>query len=186
MDQGLQAKLSLSAVLKKDLKPADHIVVRGNIENLHRSLKSFYFITGKFYFHHGIYIGNDEVIEFGGNTKRDAKPCTVDILQFIASSCDSTLYRVNEDDKSRALKMEEILRRAFEMLKDPSTWPGYDVIWNNCESFANYIKTGKPYTEQGMNALRRALALGSSLAAGLAGSSIGSVGISGKWGMLAG
>ena len=115
------------------------------------------------------------MIEFGGNTKRDAKPRTVDILQFLAGSCGSNLYRVDEDDKSRAG-----MRRAFEMLKDPSTWPGYDVIWNNCESFANYLRTGKPYIQQGMNALRRALALGSSLAAGLAGSSMRSVGISGK------
>ena len=164
MDQGLQKNLSLSPVLKKDLKLGDHIVVRGNIENLHPSLRSFYFITGKFYFHHGIYIGNDEVIEIGGDTKWDARPRIVDILQFLAGSCDSNLYRVDEgddeDDASPVPDVDGTMMRAFEVMKDPSKWPGYNVIFNNCESFAYYLKTGKARTEQGMSALERALGTG--------------------------
>ena len=164
MDQGLQAKLPLSPVLKKDLKLGDHIAVRRNIENLHPSLKSFYRIIGKFYFHHGIYIGNDEVIDFAGNTKRDARPRRVDILEFLDGSCGSNLYRVDEgddeDDGSPVPDVDGIIRRAFEVMEDPSKWPGYNVILNNCESFAYYLKTGKARTEQGMNALERALGTG--------------------------
>ena len=116
------------------------------MEKLHRGLKPFCFVTEKFYFPHGIYIGNDEVIEFGGTTKADARPRRVDILQFLAGSCDSNLYRVDEgddeDDGSPVPDVDGIIRRAFEVMEDPSKWPGYNVILNNCESFAYYLKTG--------------------------------------------
>lgn len=158
----------MSKILMKDLKQGDHIAVRGKLENLHRGLKPLYFITGEFYFHHGIYIGNDEVIDFSGITKADAKPRIVDILTFFASSCDGTLYRVDGDDESPVSEVEEILLRAFEMVKDPSKWPGYNVFWNNCESFAYYLKTGKARTEQGINALESALGTGAAAAVGLA------------------
>ena len=155
----------MSKILMKDLKRGNHIyAVRGILEKLHRGLKPFCFVTGKFYFHHGIYIGNDEVIEFGGTTKADARPRRVDILQFLAGSCDSNLYRVDEgddeDDGSPVPDVDGIIRRAFEVMEDPSKWPGYNVILNNCESFAYYLKTGKARTEQGMNALERALGTG--------------------------
>ena len=162
---GLTEKsFSVSSLEERSKTGRPSIVVRGNIENLHRSLRSFYFITGKFYFHHGIYIGNDEVIEFGGNTKWDARPRIVDIWQFLAGSCDSNLYRVDEgddeDDGSPVPDVDGTMMRAFEVMKDPSKLPGYNVIFNNCESFAYYLKTGKARTEQGMNALERALGTG--------------------------
>ena len=172
MDKGFQQNLSISPVVKlKDLKPGDHVLVRGKIENLHRSLKPLYFITRAYYFHHGIYIGNDEVTDFGGETKETAKPRTVDILTFMASSCDGKLYRVNEADGKTESGVREILKRALEMVNDPSQWPGYNLFWNNCESFANYLKTGKSYTEQGMEAIGAALA-------GLA--AVGAVALSGS------
>lgn len=160
MDRGFQQNLALSQVFElKDLKPADHILVRGKIENLHPSLalKSLYFITGEYYFHHGIYIGNNEVTDFGGETKETAEPRRVDILTFMANSCDGKLYRVNEADEKTESRVGEILKRASDMLSNPSQWPGYDLLWNNCESFANYLKTGKSYTEQGKRAIQTAL-----------------------------
>lgn len=156
MDKGFQRNLSFSPVLKRDLKLTDHLLVRGRIEDLHPSLKPLYFITSEHYFHHGIYKGDDEVIEFGGETKETAEPRTVDILAFMASSCDGTLYRVNEAEKTES-QVSEILKRAWEMINNPSQWPGYNLFWNNCESFANYLKTGKSYTEQGKKAIEAAL-----------------------------
>ncbi|XP_068713003.1 phospholipase A and acyltransferase 2-like [Montipora foliosa] len=178
MDKGFQQNLSISPVVKlKDLKPGDHVLVRRKIENLHRSLKTLYFITGEYYFHHGIYIGDDEVTDFGGETKETAKPRTVDILEFMKSSCDGKLYRVNEADEKTESGVREILKRALEMVNDPSQWPGYNLFWNNCESFANYLKTGKSYTEQGTKAIRIALA---ALAAGGGVGAVGSIGFIGK------
>ena len=157
MDKGFQKKLSISPVSKmEDLKEGDHIVVKGKVENLHPSLKPLYFIDKGHYFHHGIYIGDNKVIDFGGNSKSDAKPRKINILEFLSSSCDSKLYRVNEDTRSKS-DVASILARAFEMLTDPSKWPEYNVFFNNCESFANYLKYGKASTEQGKNALHFSL-----------------------------
>ena len=161
MNQLFQKKLSILPVSKmEDLKEGDHIVVKGKIENLHPSLKQLHFIAKKDYFHHGIYIGDNEVIDFGGNSKSEAKPRKIDILQFLSSSSDCKLYRVNDDTGSKSEScVASILTRAYTMVEDPSKWPEYNMFWNNCESFVNYLKYGEAFTEQGKNALHFSLAL---------------------------
>ena len=35
-----------------------------------------------------------------------------------------------------------------------SSWPSYDLIKNNCETFAIYLKTGKPCSMQVLDAVK--------------------------------
>ena len=36
-----------------------------------------------------------------------------------------------------------------------SSWPSYDLIKNNCETFATYLKTGKPCSIQVLDAVNK-------------------------------
>lgn len=123
-----------------ELLPGDHICVRRR---------------GRFYTHHGIYIGDGKVIHFTGSIREKVNP------------------EVHETDLSSLLKGEILRRRDYkkrlpacetinlarEQLLDKS----YSMIWNNCEHFATYCATGKKKSRQ----VRRAISGLSTLAAGV-------------------
>ena len=136
----------------KSLQPATQIAVRCEFANLHPSLCFFYPLISseKYYYHHGIYLGDNEVVHFSGNNKDDARPRKCDILQFIngASGGKKQLYRVQYDKSVKLLSQEETLRKAQKVLEEPSKWPGYQIIKNNCESFARWLKTNVSWSAQ--------------------------------------
>ena len=45
------------------------------------------------------------------------------------------------------------MKMASEVAEKPSYWPGYDLITNNCETFATYLKTGIKHSAQASAAL---------------------------------
>ena len=135
------------------------------------------FTSEKYYYHHGVYLGECKVAHFAGANKTDAKPCLYDIFQFWKSAVDGKLYRVeyDEDTSQKMLDVEDTLRKAEEALAEPDQWPGYNIIHNNCESFAYWFKTGMKWSAQASAAVSQVVVKGA--AAAVAGV-IGSIGAS--------
>ena len=132
-----------------DLKTGDQIAVMGQVADLHPSLLPFMDHTNGVYFHHGIFDKEKlEVIDFHGDTKANAKPKRRPILEFVAGR--PQLYRVVHEN---CLPVETTMKMANEAAEKPSYWPGYDLITNNCETFATYLKTGTKHSAQASAAL---------------------------------
>ncbi|CAB3992783.1 Hypothetical predicted protein [Paramuricea clavata] len=126
------------------LSPATQIAVRGLYANINPSLASLYplFSSEKYYYHHGVYLGNGKVAHIAGENKADAKPCICDLHQFWKGALDGKLYRVEFHSSVEILPVEKTLTKAQEVLADPSKWPGYQLHNNNCETFATWLTTG--------------------------------------------
>lgn len=141
-------------VQMRDLKHGDQIAVRGNVADLHPLLGSLVMIVGEHYYHHGIYDAhNMEVIHLTGDSKADAKPIKNDFTKFYAGH--NQLFRVVYEDDEQCFSVEEVMKRAEDAVNRPTSWPGYDIIKNNCETFAFYLKTGKMYSKQASDALKK-------------------------------
>ena len=138
-----------------DVTPGTQIAVRGSYKNLHPSLAFFYplFSSDEYYFHHGVYLGECTVAHFSGENKTDAKPRSCDILEFIrGTTVDGKLYQVDYHDPDVVMPIEKTLHRAKEAIENPGCWPGYQIIENNCESFATWLKTGMKISAQATEA----------------------------------
>lgn len=125
----------MEEVMVKDLNHADHIAVERNCSELTPLLCPL-LRDGK-YFHHGIFDKrNKQVIEFHGETKNkdNARVQRRHISDFVDGGC---LYRVVHEN---CLPVEDTFLLANEVLE--GSWPRYDLIKNNCETFATYLKTG--------------------------------------------
>jgi len=135
-----------------DLKHGDQIAVMGNVANLSQLLRPLMTLIGQTYYHHGIYDKeNMAVYHFTGVDKANAKPQKSDFTDFFAGH--TQLYRVEYEDNEQCLPVHEVMKRAEDAVNRSSTWPGYHLIKNNCESFATYLKTGKAYSKQALDAL---------------------------------
>lgn len=40
-------------------------------------------------------------------------------------------------------------------MQDPSVWSGYNLIRNNCETFATWLKTGRKISAQAIEAVEK-------------------------------
>ena len=143
------------------------IVGRGRVrrvfENIHSSLKVFYpFVSDRDYcYHHGVLLddvprngGSFQVIHFSGQTINDAKPCLICIDQFQERAVDGKLCMAQYNNP--ALDVEETLRRAENVLRGADRRLRFDIIDNNCESLATWLKTRRAYSIQGRNGIIRA------------------------------
>ena len=139
------------------LQLGTQIAVKKPFEKLHKSLKVFYPVIAseKYYYHHGVVIGEDRVIHFAGNNKKDAKPRTCTLLEFVRGAEGGILFQVKYDDQSIVLLVEKTLALAQLVLELPQNWPEYDPFKNNCESLATMLKTGKLFSNQGVKAKSR-------------------------------
>ena len=119
-DRSRSARLTEAGLL-----PGDHICVKRK---------------GRFYTHHGIYMGDGKVIHFAGSIREKIDPVVheTDLSRFLK---DGILRR--RDYKQR-LPASETIRIAREQLSDRS----YSMVWNNCEHFATYCATGKKKSQQ--------------------------------------
>ena len=147
------------------LPNGSQIAVKCSFETLHPSLAVFYPLisSDKYYYHHGVYLGDYKVIHFHGQDKDDAKLRICDLYKFLTNSVDCKIYLVKYIDGDHLLPVRETLNLANEVLKDPSLWPGYHIVRNNCESFATWLKTGKKISAQAAFALHRVISLGAAV-----------------------
>ena len=136
----------------RDLEHGDQIAVLGNVADLNPWLIPLMTHTGQTYYHHGIYDAkNMAVYHFTGDDKANAKPQKSDFTVFFAGH--KQLYRVVYEDNEKCLPVHEVMKRAEDAVNRATSWPGYDIIKNNCETFASYLKTGKKYSKQVFDAL---------------------------------
>ena len=146
-----------------DLETGDQIAVMGQVADLHESLLPLMDHTNGTYFHHGIFDReNLQVIEFHGDDKANAKPKRRPILEFMAGS--TKVYRVVHKS---CLPVETTMMMANKAVEKPSDWPGYNLIRNNCETFATYLKTGIEHSAQASAALLNLLCKAAATTAGI-------------------
>ena len=93
-------------------------------------------------YHHGIYLGDEEVIQFGGPFDMFVNPDTIVVERVhIEKFLNGGFLEVKEfDRKEKKLKRnpDEIIETALSMLGTG----GYDLLRNNCEHFVNYCVFG--------------------------------------------
>lgn len=95
------------------------------------------------YYHHGIDMGDGTVIHFSGEplNRKQARVCRISEESFLDGAPKAV---VNYSHPNKVLSVEETLRLAEEQLDSV----GYNLLYNNCEHFATYCKTGKKRSRQ--------------------------------------
>ena len=144
-----------------ELQAGDQIATLGLVKDLDERMKPLYELVhyvnnGVYYFHHGIYTGkNMEVVHFHGEDKSSAEPRKVDLKKF-DKGIGGILFRVKYTG-DQTLAPNQTVKMAEEYVSYPKDWSKYDIFFNNCETFATYLKTGEPRSEQGKAAWKRTL-----------------------------
>ena len=105
--------------------------------------------AGQFY-HYGIYVSDDEIIQFGETPDAthslldaDIRVCTSDINGFLKGGF-LEVASLSLAERLKAAPPKEVVARARKELGTG----GYDVLANNCEHFANNCVFGKKTSEQ--------------------------------------
>ena len=104
--------------------------------------------VGNFY-HHGIYIGNDEVVQFGLPfdmlvDAKDIKVIKSPISDFCGDNDFIEVYCYSKKELKQKFSDEQIIANALSHVGDA----GYSIIKNNCEHFANLCIFGKKISDQ--------------------------------------
>ena len=99
-------------------------------------------------YHHGIYIGNDEVIQFGGPFDMFTKPKDivvekVSIEEFLKGGF-LEVKVFDRKERKQKRNVDDIVNTALSMLGEG----GYDILYNNCEHFVNYCILGEKKSSQ--------------------------------------
>lgn len=97
-----------------------------------------------FYYHYGIFVSEDEVIQFGlpGDPLKSAdkiKVLSTDIFAFLQGG-ELEVATMDRSERKRMYSPEEIVKRAEERIGEG----GYDILHNNCEHFVNECVFGEP------------------------------------------
>jgi len=98
------------------------------------------FARRQVYSHHGLYVGNNHVIHFykEHNSKFDGKIIKTSLSAFAQ---EDELYRVVY---RKILPASESIQNAYGKLEESE----YNLLFNNCEHFATWCKTGKSQSKQ--------------------------------------
>lgn len=104
--------------------------------------------TGRYY-HMGIYIGNEQVIHFAGpdaHRLTDASMATIrqDSLEHFAMQGKIEVRDYSFIERFKKHSRKKTVEKAKEHLGEG----GYDIIYNNCEHFANLCVFGVPFSTQ--------------------------------------
>ena len=99
------------------------------------------------FYHYGIYLGNDDVIEFGRpNEIINEKDIKIHIIK-INEFCIDTLYQVRKYSFGELLKKNnrnKVCKIALNHLGEGN----YNIIYNNCEHFVNLCVFNKKTSTQ--------------------------------------
>lgn len=96
-----------------------------------------------FYYHYGIFVSEDEVIQFGlptdpGKSADQIKVLVSDIYTFLNGG-ELETAKPTLAEKKTMRKPEEIIKTARSRIGEG----GYDILHNNCEHFVNECAFGK-------------------------------------------
>ena len=100
------------------------------------------------FYHHGIYIGNNEVVQFGlpnaiNTEAKDVKVLRSPIEDF-AKDGFIEIRRYSKKEQKLKRPDEEIVKVALSKVGEG----GYNLIHNNCEHFANFCVFGVKASKQ--------------------------------------
>ena len=99
-------------------------------------------------YHHGIYIGNDEVVQFGEPFNINTIPKDIKVIRsHMKDFLKDGFLEVREftrSEKKQKNKDEEIVRLALSRVGEG----GYDLLKNNCEHFVNECIFNKKISSQ--------------------------------------
>lgn len=96
-----------------------------------------------FYFHYGIYVDDDTVIQFGlpdntGVSPENIAVCSTDVYTFSCGNlCEAGI--MDKRERKNAFSPEKIVSRAKERIGET----GYNMTENNCEHFVNTCVFGE-------------------------------------------
>lgn len=128
------------------MQPGDHLFVS----------KPVFGQYGRFYSHHGIYVGGQQVIHYAGyangfsSSDQQKRVSLVSLRQF--SDGQPVQIRQHPQRFSR----QAVVQRARSRLGEDA----YSLLFNNCEHFANWCWTGEERSEQVRTALKVAGGIG--------------------------
>lgn len=115
------------------------------------------------YFHHGIYVSDDEVIHFTDGTKKEI---SIKNAEVSSTSLEKFLFdgkiqveKYSNSEKNEIFSPEEIIERAKSRLGEKD----YNLVFKNCEHFANWSVSGKNKSSQ----VRKAVVAVTAIAGGL-------------------
>ena len=96
-----------------------------------------------FYYHYGIFVSEDEVIQFGlptdpGKSAEQIKVLVSDIYTFLNGG-ELETAKPSLAEKKTMRKPEEIVKTARSRIGEG----GYDILHHNCEHFVNECAFGK-------------------------------------------
>lgn len=142
---------SLEPVALTDLKSGDQVAVKRKVqlELFHPSLKVLNSIAGEHYYHHGIFVEPRSIIHQAWPSANVSltKACKEDIMAFMnAISVDGVVYKVVCNERS-SLPADEVVQRAEEVVASGIVEP-FNIVTNNCETFATFLKTGERRSSQ--------------------------------------
>ena len=95
------------------------------------------------YTHHGLYLGNQQVIHYSGKSAHDQGSIQLVTLE---EFCDGKACRVR-DYPFRVYGRKESVERAKQRLGEAN----YSILFNNCEQFVAWCIMGFGYSEQLLN-----------------------------------
>ncbi len=96
-----------------------------------------------FYYHYGIFISEDEVIQFGlpddpGKPAEQIKVLSTDIYTFLGGG-ELETAAPSSSERKRMRSPEDIIKIARSRIGEG----GYDILHNNCEHFVNECVFGE-------------------------------------------
>lgn len=133
-----------------------------------------YLVGEHVYDHYGIYVGSDKVIHFARKSGRlfGEDPAIVfetTLERFLDGSREFEVVRFLFNTKTP----EEVVATAYGCIGEMD----YNVVFNNCEHFARFCKTGRRTSEQ-------VIRIGTQLAVGLFALAMQKSGGSGEYGIM--
>ena len=109
-----------------------------------------------FYYHHGIYVDDNNVIQFGSiNGELDpskARVIVTTLQDFLKNATFLEVREFNEEEVAKKRSPSDVVNYAFMQLGRG----GYNLISNNCEHFANECLFGTKKSEQVDEVLQKA------------------------------
>ena len=102
------------------------------------------------YFHHGIYVSDEEVIQYASPKGSEISPKTALIISTLLKDFlkdgKVEVRTYNDDELKKVRTKDEIVRIAKSKL---GTGLGeYNIVSNNCEHFSNYCAFGEKKSNQ--------------------------------------
>lgn len=91
----------------------------------------------KFYYHYGIFIDQDDIIQFGLRDNSGVNPETISVISTdIKTFCSDKNFQTAKLSFKEKLKRKSV-KKTVQTAKKSLGEKGYNILHNNCEHFVN-------------------------------------------------